>query len=87
MALQRRVEDALLQCGVIADRERFTPHLTLARVRDDAPSAARRALGAKVTDLADEEQARLTVSGISLVQSTLTPQGSHYTELRTAPLL
>ncbi len=85
-ALQRRVEGELLRRGVIASRDDFTPHLTLARVGGDAAPAARAALGAAVARLPGMEQARLTVTGVSLVQSTLTPRGSTYTALRTAPL-
>jgi len=86
-SLQRRVEDELLRRGVIASREDFTPHLTLARVRGDAEQAACAALGAAVARLSGAEQARLTVTGISLVQSALTPRGSTYTALRTVPLV
>jgi len=85
-SLQRRVEDELLRRGVIASRDDFTPHLTLARVRGDASPSTRAALGAAVARLPGAEQARLTVTGISLVQSALTPRGSTYTALRTVPL-
>jgi 2'-5' RNA ligase len=86
MALQRRVEEELLRLEVITSRERFTPHLTLARVRVDAAPSARAALGADVARLTDKEQARLTVTGVSLVHSVLTPQGSTYMALHTAAL-
>jgi len=85
-ALQRRVEGELLRRGVIASRESFTPHLTLARVRDDAAPAARTALGDAVARQPAQEQARLTVTGVSLVHSIRTPRGSTYTTLQTAPL-
>jgi 2'-5' RNA ligase len=86
MALQRRVEEELLRLGVITARESFTPHLTLARVRADAAPRARAALGADVARLSDKEQARLTVSDVSLVHSALTPRGSTYTTLQAAAL-
>lgn len=86
MALQRRVEDELLRQGVIVSRANVTPHLTLARVRADASSAAQAALVADVARLPAVEQAAMYVTGISLVQSTLTPQGSTYTVRLTAPL-
>ena len=85
-ALQRRVEDELLRREVITVREPFTPHLTLARVRDDAAPAARAALGDDVARLPDDERARLSVDGVSLVHSTLTPRGSRYDVLRIAPI-
>ena len=86
MALQRRVEEELLRLGVITARDSFTPHLTLARVRADAAPAARAAISSYMARLPDKEQARLTVSGVSLVHSTLTPRGSIYTTLQTAAL-
>ncbi len=86
VALHHRLEDELLRRGVIAAREAFTPHLTLARVRDDASPSARAALGLDVSRLPDEERARLTVDRVSLVHSTLTPRGSRYDVLRSAPI-
>lgn len=86
MALQWRVEDELLRRGGIVSREHFTPHLTLARVRTDAAPNARAALAIDVARLTDIEQARLTVTGVSLVQSVLTPHGSIYMTLQTATL-
>ncbi len=85
-ALQRRVEDELLRQGVIVSRDRFTPHLTLARLRADASPTARAVLAADVARLPHVEQAHISVTGISLVQSVLTPQGSTYMALQTAPL-
>ncbi len=86
MALQCRVEEELLRLGVITAHESFTPHLTLARVRADAAPRACAALGSDVARLPDKEQARLTVSDVSLVHSALTPRGSTYTTLQTAAL-
>jgi 2'-5' RNA ligase len=81
IALQRRVEDELLQRKVIPQREEYTPHLTLARVRQEASPAARAALGAALGALPTGEQARSTAGAVSLVHSVLTPQGSRYTVL------
>lgn len=85
-ALRDRVEDELLRHKVIAAREPFTPHLTLARVRNDVTPAARAALGADVARLPNREQARCAVTAISLVHSALTPRGSSYTVLHNIPL-
>src|SRR5436305_389176 len=81
IALQRRVEDELLRRKVIPQREDFTPHLTLARVRQEAGPAARAALGAALAALPTREQARSTARAVSLVHSVPTPQGSRYTVL------
>lgn len=77
-ALHRRVQDELLHRGVVADAEAFTPHLTLARVRQDAAPAARAALGTTLAAVSDDEQAHCTADAVSLVHSTLTPRGSRY---------
>jgi 2'-5' RNA ligase len=86
VALQRRVEDELLRRALVSDSEEFTPHLTLARVRQEATPAARAALGAALAVLPTREQARSTARAVSLVHSVFTPQGSRYTVLDEWPL-
>jgi 2'-5' RNA ligase len=86
IALQRRVEDQLLRRALVPDREDFTPHLTLARVRQEATPAARAALGAALAALPTREQAHSTARAVSLVHSVLAPQGSRYTVLNEWPL-
>jgi RNA 2',3'-cyclic 3'-phosphodiesterase len=75
-ALQRRLEGELLRRHVITAHEDFTPHLTLARVRQEATPADRAALGLAVTRFPDIEQARCTATALTLVHSLLTPHGS-----------
>src|SRR5919198_3296061 len=86
IALQRHIEDELLRRALVPDSEDFTPHLTLARVRQEATPAARAALGAALAALPTREQARSTAQAVSLVHSVLTPQGSRYTVLNDWPL-
>jgi 2'-5' RNA ligase len=86
VAMQRRVEDELLRRALVPTSEEFTPHLTLARVRQEATPAARAALGAALAALPTREQARSTAQAVSLVHSVLTPQGSRYTVLNDWPL-
>ncbi len=90
LALHQRLEDALLSMQVVASRERYTPHVTLARVRDEATPAAQAALGALVASRSPREQARhhyrCTIDALSLVQSALTPGGARYTVLQQWPL-
>jgi 2'-5' RNA ligase len=86
VALQRRVEDELLRRALVPEREEFVPHLTLARVRQEAGPGARAALGAALDALPTREQARSTARAVSLVHSVLTPQGSRYTVLDEWPL-
>jgi 2'-5' RNA ligase len=71
---------------VVRESERFTPHLTLARARPTAAPAARSALSAALPSLPAGEQARCVAADITLVHSTLTPQGSRYAVLGRWPL-
>lgn len=86
LALHRRLEDALLSMKVVASRERYTPHVTLARVRDEAAPTARAALGALVTGWPPRDHYRCAIDRLSLVQSTLAPDGARYTVLQQWPL-
>ncbi len=90
LALHQRLDHALLSTKAVASRERYTPHVTLARVRDEATPAARAALGALVAGRPPREQGRryyrCTVDALSLVQSTLGPSGARYTVLQQWPL-
>ena len=86
VTLQRRLADELLRRGLIHEREDFTPHLTLARVRSEAVPAARAALGASTKILHDGGSVHYAVTSVSLVRSVLTPRGSQYTILNRWPL-
>ena len=85
-ALRGGIEDELLRRRVVRSREAFTPHLTLARVRPTASTAAGAALGAAVSSLPSAEQVRVTATAVVLVHSVLTPSGSRYTTLARWPL-
>ncbi len=62
-----------------------SPHLTLARVTEDASAAEARTVGAALDDLAIGSL-RFEVSGIAVFQSVLSPKGARYTALATVPL-
>ncbi len=62
-----------------------SPHLTLARVAEDASAAAARTVGAALDDLTIGSL-RFEVSEIAVVQSVLSPKGARYTALATVPL-
>jgi 2'-5' RNA ligase len=61
------------------DSRPFTPHITLARVKD--PRSAPRA-----ADLDIRVEARFPVTQCVLYESTLTPQGAQYRSIETASL-
>jgi RNA 2',3'-cyclic 3'-phosphodiesterase len=67
------------------DDRPLAPHLTLARVTDDASAAEAKTVGAALEGLAIPT-VRFKVTGIAVVQSVLSPKGPRYTALATVPL-
>ena len=84
--LHHAVEAALAPLGFPPDRRPFAPHLTLARLRDRVPPAQRAFVGEALRRLRWAEGVPVPVAAISLVQSTLRPQGAEYRTLLRAPL-
>ena len=86
-ALQRlysALEEALSPLGFPPEGRAFTPHLTLARIRDGTSPEERARAAAVLTSLAWEEGASVAVAGVSLMRSTLLPGGAVYARLRWA---
>ena len=86
-ALQRlysAVEEALSPLGFPPEGRAFTPHLTLARLRDGTSPEERARAAARLTSQAWEEGAAVPVGGVSLMRSTLRPGGAVYARLRWA---
>ena len=84
--LQQSVEQATAGLGFARERRRFSPHLTIGRVRNGArPKQTRRAieglLAAKVP-----AAVRLDVRSVDLVRSILRPSGAIYEKLARFPL-
>ena len=71
--------------GLRFDDRPLAPHLTLARVVEDASAAQAKAVGAALSRLAIGSL-RFEVSEIAVVQSVLSPKGPRYTALATVPL-
>ena len=72
--LQRKIESALQRIGLEADRRRYTPHVSLARLKG-TPN------GHVIDFLADHAlyaSAPFAVNGFVLYSSLLTPNGSIY---------
>ena len=78
--LHERVEDELSAAGFTRDRRRFSPHITLARLRERVSGSDRRRV---IDAVAAVEYERVTfrVDAITLFQSTLHPEGSIHTPL------
>jgi 2'-5' RNA ligase len=67
------------------DDRPLAPHLTLARVVEDASAAEAKTVGAALEALAIDSMA-FEVTAIAVVQSVLSPKGPRYTALATVPL-
>lgn len=79
--LVKRLEDALTKLGFNPEGRPFTPHLTLARVRDTATPAERQVLGEAISRVELGIISGINATGICLMQSELTPKGAIYTRL------
>jgi 2'-5' RNA ligase len=84
--LVNRLERSLARLGFKPEGRPFTPHLTLARMRDTATPGERQAIGEAISKTKSDVAVNLTVNGICLMQSELTPKGAIYTRLVEAKL-
>lgn len=84
--LQQSVELAVIPLGFEREQRRFSAHLTLGRVRDQATPADRRTLGEAVASLVIKPSVPFDVSSVSLMRSTLTREGAIYNRLHEAAL-
>jgi 2'-5' RNA ligase len=82
-ALAAAVEEAFAAAGFPREERPFSPHLTLARVKE--PEAGRRLTRALVS-VPPEPFGVVPVSSLVLYRSELTPRGADYSELLRAAL-
>ena len=80
--ISARLNDSLYRIGINAEKRRFTPHLTIGRLREPERSQelARRHIDSKFDPVAFD------VRRITIYQSRLLPKGSIYTRLASLPL-
>jgi len=74
-----QLEPRLLGLGFKPDPKGFSPHLTIARVRDGRNRAE---LVKRILELADYEFGTIRIECLRLKKSVLTPRGPIYTTLR-----
>jgi 2'-5' RNA ligase len=84
--LQQRLESNLAGLGFAPENRRFTPHLTLARVRDRASLDERGGLGELIAGTKFETAYSFPVEAVSLMKSQLTREGAIYSRIGTAAL-
>ena len=84
--LQQRIESNLAGLGFAPERRRFTPHLTLARLRDRASPDERQRFGQLIADTRFEAVYTFPVDAISLMRSQLTREGAIYSRIGSVKL-
>ena len=88
-ALERLQEDLdrhLVSLGFPPETRAFRPHLTLARVRQNATFAEAEALGQAVVALHSEQTVDIWVQSVHVMHSELDPTGAVYTSLQQVRL-
>ena len=87
-ALHRRLDHEIhIVTGLPLEKRAFSPHLTLARVRDTASGGERRRIGQALSEVTQgEAEIGWKVSAVNLMQSTLKPSGAVYEVLGSKEL-
>jgi 2'-5' RNA ligase len=79
--LQRNLEARLVPIGFARESRPFTPHLTLARLREQAPPAEQQSFGQLIADTDLATACSFDVEAVSLMQSQLTREGAVYRQI------
>ena len=86
LQLQKGIDSNLARLGFAPEERAFTPHLTLARVRDRASPDEQQRLGQLIAGTKFEEGYTFNVSSISLMKSQLTREGAIYSRISSVEL-
>jgi 2'-5' RNA ligase len=84
--LQQRIEANLARLGFARESRPFVPHLTLARVRNQASSEERQKFGEVIANASLETNYIIKVNMISLMKSQLTRDGAIYSRINSVGL-
>jgi len=84
--LQQRIESNLVPLGFTAESRLFTPHLTLARLRDRVLPDERERFGQLIANTRFEAVHTIRVDSINLMRSQLTREGAIYSQLSSVAL-
>ena len=76
--LHAAIEEAMAGLGFKREDRKFTPHLTLARIRQGRSQSK---LQTTLEEIKDTSLSAFEVAGVSFMKSDLQPSGSVYTEL------
>ena len=72
--------------GFAAEKRLFSPHLTLARLRNQALPAQRQAFGKLVSETVFKSDKVIQITAINLIKSRLTRSGAVYSRLSSVPI-
>ncbi len=84
--LQRHLKSNLARLGFAPETRPFTPHLTLARLRNRASLDERQKFGQLIASTKFEAAYTIKVDAISLMRSQLTREGAIYTRISLVKL-
>jgi 2'-5' RNA ligase len=84
--LQRRIDSGLASLGFTPESRPFTPHLTLARVRDRATPQERQNLGQLIDSTSFQTAGNFNVDSVQLMRSQLTREGPVYSRIGSVKL-
>lgn len=86
VALQHGIDTETARVGYTGDERDFSPHLTLGRVARNASSEESRQIAAGLSHIQIGNLGLARIQAVHFYRSDLTPQGSIYTRLYSAPL-
>ena len=84
--LQQRLESNLAPLGFAPESRPFTPHLTLARLRNQASPDERQRFGQLIGSTKFESAHAIEVDAINLMRSQLTREGAIYSRISSVGL-
>lgn len=86
MSLQRDIEAASARLGYPSEDRGFSPHLTIGRVRQNAATSELQKIRTEVEHTQVGVLGSTRIEAVHLFKSDLSPTGSVYTKLFSAPL-
>jgi 2'-5' RNA ligase len=86
VAWQQRIDSGLVPLGFAKETRPFTPHLTLARLREGVSPEDRRDFGELVMKTPVEVNFKVNVNSLNLMKSQLLPGGAVYSRLAEVKL-
>ena len=81
IVLQKCIDDVMAPMGFVRERRAFTPHLTLARIRENASPQDIHEFNELVTKARFDIRYKIEVNSINLIKSRLLSSGAVYSSL------